>query len=47
MEAREFSCNGNAYIEKVVKQCSCQPREKIEVQGRVVERDDGDGMFNV
>ena len=37
MEEREFHCNATVYIEKVVKQCSCQRREKIEVRGRVVD----------
>ena len=45
MEERKFECGDKVYIEKVVAQCSCQLKEKIEIRGRVVKRDGSDGMF--
>ena len=45
MEEKEFNCSGTTYIENVVRECRCQPREKIVVRGRVVEQDGNDGMF--
>ena len=45
MEERKFECGEKVYIEKVVAQCSCLLKEKIEIRGRVVERDGSDGIF--
>ena len=45
MEERKFECGDKVYVEKVVARCTCQEKIKVEVRGRVVEREGRDGMF--